>query len=179
MSEVLYGRISFWTSISEYSCTSKFVPGHTAIWAHYRQADSHGFPFKLVANCRSHSTAPWSNFTYPQGIFPFQCAVRHLNVNTKTLLSDNLTVKEYAATGNPQLVDRAYPFYRLPRALRVRSGIALLFLGSRHTKCGRADSSTPRAIYARVKTRYPLYRRMDGSQGGSGHRDSIPGPSSP
>jgi len=66
---------------------------------------------------------------------------------------------------------------------RGTRGIALLFL-DHGTRRGEGSASRPGRSLPPWKTRYPLYRRLGGPQGRSGHvwkisphRDSIPGPS--
>ena len=70
-------------------------------------------------------------------------------------------------------------------ALRKSRGIALLCFQTLVLEGGEGSTSRPGLFLPSGKTRYPLYRRLGGSQGRSGqrkispHRDSIPGPSSP
>jgi len=64
------------------------------------------------------------------------------------------------------------PFLQATKALRVSSGIALLF-HDRGTRRGRVVSSTPRPPLPPGKTRYPLYRRLSGPQGRSGRAENL------
>ena len=72
------------------------------------------------------------------------------------------------------------------KAIMVGRGRALPYLRPRHWRLGWGVSTTPRPLYPRGKTRYPLYRRLVGSRTGLDgcgksfpHWDSIPGPSNP
>ena len=61
-------------------------------------------------------------------------------------------------------VGRCLLFLQATQALRVSRGIALLFLGFRHPRWQWGVSPTPRPPLPPGKTRYPLYRRLGGSQ---------------
>jgi len=52
-------------------------------------------------------------------------------------------------------------------AHRGSRGIALLFHDQRHEKSGEGSASRPGRSLSQEKTRYPLYRRLGGSQGRS------------
>ena len=52
-------------------------------------------------------------------------------------------------------------------------GIALLFLGPRHSRWVWGISPTPRPPLAPGKTRHPLYRRLGGPQGRSGRAENL------
>ena len=62
-------------------------------------------------------------------------------------------------------------------AHRGSRGIALLFYDQRHYKGVRGQRQAPAALYPRGKTRYPLYRKLGGPQGRSGHVRKISPPS--
>ena len=56
-------------------------------------------------------------------------------------------------------------------------GIALPFLRPRHWRWGWVVKATPRPLYPRGMTWYPLYRRLGGTQGRSGRvRNTSPPP---
>jgi len=55
----------------------------------------------------------------------------------------------------------------------VSRGIALLFLGTRHTKWRWGVSPTLRPPLPPGNTRYPFYRRLGGPQGRSGRAENF------
>jgi len=55
----------------------------------------------------------------------------------------------------------------------VSTGIALLFLGPRHSRWGWGFSPTPRPPLPTGKTRYSLYRRLGGTQDRSGRSENL------
>ena len=70
-------------------------------------------------------------------------------------------------------VGRFSPVLYATKALRVSRGIALLFLGPRHSRWGWGVIPTPWPPLPPEKTRYPLYRRLCGPQGRSGRAENL------
>ena len=86
---------------------------------------------------------------------------------------------------SPHSSRQVSPFLQATKALRESRGIALLYFQTSALEEGEGSASRPRRFLPPGKTRYLLYRRLDGYLERSGrqnispHRDSIPGPSSP
>jgi len=72
-----------------------------------------------------------------------------------------------------QFLGRFSPFLWATKAFRMSRGIALLFLGPRHQMEVGGVSPTTRPPLPAGKTRYPLYRRLGGSQGRSGQAENL------
>jgi len=64
-------------------------------------------------------------------------------------------------------------FLQATKTLRVSRGIALLFLGPRHSRWRWGVSSTPRTPLTPGKTRYPFYRMVDVPQDRSGRAKNL------
>ena len=83
---------------------------------------------------------------------------------TKDILQQFLVIKQ---------VGKFSLFLWATNALRVSRGIALLFLGPRHTRWGGGSAPRPGRLYPRGKTRYPLYRRLGRPQVWSGRTENV------
>jgi len=71
------------------------------------------------------------------------------------------------------LLGRFPPFLYATKALRVSKGIALIFLGPRHSRWGWGVCRTPRPPLPPGNIRYPLYRKLGGPQGRSGRAENL------
>jgi hypothetical protein len=71
---------------------------------------------------------------------------------------------------------RFHPFLQATKALRESRGIALLCFQASALEGGEGSASRPGRFLPPGKTRYPLYRRLDGPQGRSGRVRKISPP---